>query len=283
VAHFNVHFFKEKDKDIDFDQIRMFFDRIEGFSESFDDVAARFEYTHPRLGYQSAFVVTPKTQVPDIYRLSPKYLDVNFHLEMPILTPDYVAKQVFEIVRRIAETFSLHIYNQMFEDVLPYRQNVLMKVFQMVKEAYIGKNPLLLKDYHVLPKDKLAQILRYLDDQLELQKYYKDLDTTVPRYHFLNHDQKLMIGIEWKDQTLTLFPPQIDVIFYRINDEIRVIPYEPAQKLMEKHLEDVPGFIKGTKVVPKNNARKVFKIMRKSAFDIIGQTYTKETVMRLLD
>ncbi|MCF7932114.1 MAG: hypothetical protein K9K93_02990 [Acholeplasmataceae bacterium] len=283
MAQFNVHFFKEKNKDIDFDQIRMFFDRIEGFSESFDDVAARFEYTHPRLGYQSAFVVTPKTQVPDIYRLSPKFLDVNFHLEMPVLTPDYVAKQVFEIVRSIAETFSLHIYNQMFEDVLPYRQNVLMKVFQMVKEAYIGKNPILLKDYHVLPKDKLAHILRYLDDQLELQKYYKDLETYVPRYHFLNHDQTLMIGIEWKDQTLTLFPPQIDVIFYRINDEIRVIPYEPARKLMEKHLEDVPGFIKGTKVVPRKNARKVFKIMRKSAFDIIGQTYTKETVMRLLD
>jgi hypothetical protein len=283
VVQFNVHFFKEKNNEIDFERIRMHFDDIDGFKESFDDTAARFEYTHPRLGHQAAFVVTPKTQVPDIYRLNPKYLDVNFHLEMPILTPDYVAKHLFDFVRGVCATFQLHIYNEMLENVLPYRQETLFKAFQMVKDAYINKNTLLMKDYHRLPKDKLTQVLRYMDDQSELRKYYKEQDTAVPGYHFLKNEKSLVIGIEWIEQTLTLFPPRIDVVFLRSGDQIRVIPYDVIKETAGKYLEDVPGFIKGTKVITRKNLKKVCKILKKTTSDIVGQTYTKETVMHLLD
>lgn len=284
MAQFNIHFFKEKSRKIDLEQLIAFFEQVEGITVEMDEKSVRFKYLHPRLNYDALFVITPKSQVPDIYRLSPKFLDLNFHLEMPILTPDYVARQLFELVRKVCDTYDFHIYNEMFEDVLPFKMDVVFKVFHMVKEAYISKNPVLLSDYHLMSKEKLHQIFRYLDDLYELQNYYKELDTYVPKYHFLTTEKKkLVIGIEWKEHTLTVFPPQLDYIFYRVGNEIKVISYEEALPLIEKNLQDVPGFIKGTKVIPKKTAKKVYKTMKKTKFMLVNHTFAKENVKRLLD
>ncbi|MDI6452067.1 hypothetical protein [Peloplasma aerotolerans] len=284
MAQFNIHFFKEKSRKIDLEQLIAFFEQVEGITVEMDEKSVRFKYLHPRLNYDALFVITPKSQVPDIYRLSPKFLDLNFHLEMPILTPDYVARQLFELVRKVCDTYDFHIYNEMFEDVLPFKMDVVFKVFHMVKEAYISKNPVLLSDYHLMSKEKLHQIFRYLDDLYELQNYYKELDTYVPKYHFLTTEKKkLVIGIEWKEHTLTVFPPQLDYIFYRVGNEIKVISYDEALPLIEKNLQDVPGFIKGTKVIPKKTAKKVYKTMKKTKFMLVNHTFAKENVKRLLD
>ncbi|MBU1094777.1 MAG: hypothetical protein KKH01_10005 [Firmicutes bacterium] len=284
MAHFNIHFFKEKSRKIDLDLLIAFFEEVEGITIEMDEKSVRFNYLHPRLQYEARFLITPKSQVPDIYRLSPKFLDLNFHMEMGILTPDYAAKHLFDIVKKVCEKFDFHIYNEMFEDVLPFKIDVVSKVFNMLKEAYIEKNPIILADYHLLPKDKLNSILRYLDDQVELQNYYKELETYVPRYHFLTTEKKeLVIGIEWKEHTLTVFPPYLDYLFYRVNNEIKIVAFDEAFPLIEKLLLDVPGFIKETKVLPKKTASKVFKIMKKTKFSLIDHTFSKENVKRLLD
>ncbi len=101
MAQFHIHFFKEKSRKIDLDTLIQFFDDIEGIKTEMDEQSVRFLYTHPRLGHQAKFLITPKSQVPDIYRLSPRFLDLNFHLEMPLLTPNYIANHLFEIVKKI--------------------------------------------------------------------------------------------------------------------------------------------------------------------------------------
>jgi len=281
---FNIHFFKEKSRKIDLEQLIAFFEAIEGFHIEMDEKSVRLYYTHPRLQHESLFIITPKSQVPDIYRLSPKFLDLNFHLEMPILTPDYIAKHVFEIVKKVCDRFDFHIYNEMFEDVLPFKMDVVLKVFDMVKRAYITKNPILLSDYRIIGKEKLASMLRYLDDLGELQNYYKELDTYVPKYHFLVTEKKeLVVGIEWKEHTLTVFPPHLDYVFYRLANEIKVISYEELYPLIEKYTMDVPGFIKGTKVIPKKTSGKVFRIMKKQKFMKISHTFQKESLKKLID
>ena len=284
MALFNIHFFKEKTRKIDLEELISFFEKIEGIHVEMDERSVRFKYTHPRLQYDALFIITPKSQVPDIYRLNPRFLDLNFHLEMNILTPEYVAKQLFDIVKRVCDTYGFAIYNEMFEDVLLYKIDVVLKVYQMLKEAYIKKNPMLLSEHHQLPKDEVSSILRYLDDLNELQNYYKDLETYVPKYHFLTTEQKkLVLGIEWKEHTLTVFPPYLDYVFYRVGNEIRVIDYQELHPIIDKFLLDVPGFIKGTKVMHKKQAKKIYHIMKKQKFTKITHTFSKESVKRILD
>lgn len=281
---FNIHFFKEKSRKIDLELLIHFFEEIEGMNVEMDEKSVRFKYTHPRLNYEALFIITPKSCVPDIYRLSPKFLDLNFHLEMPILTPDYVAKHLFELVKKVCDRFDFHIYNEMFEDVLPYKQEVVHKVFGMMKTAYIDKNPVLMSDYFILPKEKTQSIFRYVDDLFELQKYYQELDTYVPKYHVLSTEKKkLVLGIEWKEHTLTVFPPYLDYVFYRHQNEIKVVSYEELLPLIDKYVQDVPGFIKGTKVMSKKLASKVYKIMKKTKFTKVDHTFTKEHMKKILD
>jgi hypothetical protein len=284
MALFNVHFFKEKTRKIDLEQLIAYFERIDGIQIEMDEKSVRFKYVQPKLQYDALFIITPKSQVPDIYRLNPRYLDLNFHLEMNILTPEYVAKQIFEMVKNVSDTFGFAIYNEMFEDVLVFKMDVLLKVYQMLKEAYIHKNPMLLSEHHQLPKDEVSAILRYLDDHVELQEYYKDLETYVPKYHFLSTEKRnLVLGIEWKEHTLTVFPPYLNFIFYRVGNEIKVIDYEELYPLIDKYLLDVPGFIKGTKVMNKKTAKKVYQVMKKHKFNKITHTFTKESMKRILD
>ncbi len=284
MAQFQVHFFKEKSRHIDIEVLIEFFEQIEGITTEMDESSVRFLYTHPRLPYQAHFIITPKSQVPDIYRLNPRFLDVNFHMEMPILMPNYIAKHIFDVIKKICDKFGLHIYNEMFEDVLAFKFELLDKVFHMLKDAYVEKNPVLLNDYFVMPTEKLTAVFRYLDDIVELQNYYKELDTYVPRYHFLAVESHHMsIGIEWREQTLTVFPPYIDYVFYRTNGEIKVLVAEEVLTMLDKYLMDVPGFIRGTKVLQKKWLRKAHKTMKKMKFTKVEHTFTKQTVRKLLD
>jgi hypothetical protein len=284
MSQFNIHFFKEKSRKIDIEELIHFFEQIEGMEVEMDDQSVRFLYTHPRLLFKSTFFITPKSHVPDIYRLSPKFLDLNFRMDMPILTPDYMAKHMFELVKRICDTYGFAVYNEMLEDVLPFKMEIIFKVFSMIKDAYISKNPVLLSDYKPVSQDQLFAIYRYLDDLLELQKYYQELNTYVPKYHFLvENGQKLVIAIEWKEQTLTVFPPFLDYILYRQAETVKVVSTKELYPLIEKFLQDVPGFIKGTKVIPKKTAKKVFKIMKKTKFTQHNHTYQKIDSRKLID
>lgn len=284
MSQFNIYFFKKKSRKIDLEELVSFFEKIEGFKVEMDDESVRFNYLHPQLHYGARFIITPKSKVPDIYRLSPKYLDLNFRLEVPILTPDFVAENLFDIVKKMCNTFDFHIYNEMFEDVLQYKYEVVKKVFQIIKDAYVKKNHTLSSNYNFVEKAKLQDIFRYLNDQYVLQEFYKELQTYVPKYHFLtNENKELVIGIEWKESTLTVFPPYVDYLFYSNGDKIKVVAYQEAIPLLEKYLEDVPGFIKGTKVVVKKNAKKVYRIMKKTKFAMVKHKFSKISIKKLMD
>ncbi len=284
MAEFHIHFFKEKSRKIDLEVLISFFEDIKGFIVEMDNDSVRFLYTHPRLGQKARFVITPKSQVPDIYRLSPKFLDLNFHLEMDLLSPNYIANILFDLVKQICDRFNFHIYNEMFEDVLPYKAEVVQKVYHMLKQAYIDKNPVILSNYFILKNEKLNAIYRYLDEMYELQKYYQEMETYVPSYHFLKTEsKKLVLGIEFKEHTLSVFPPEIDYVFYRSKDDIKAYPASQVLETIDAYVQDVPGFIKGTKVIPKKNLKKVHKLMKKTKFDLVSHTFEKEVLKHLLD
>jgi hypothetical protein len=284
MAHFNLHFFKEKVRKIEVDSLFGFFDDIPGFDMESDDESVRFTYHNKNLNYQARFIITKKSMVPNIYRLNPKYLDVNFHLELPILLVDYAAKQVFEIARELSEQFNLFVYNELFEDVIPFKMAYVMKAFTDVKDIYIERNPLIISDYYMQPKNKLSDIYRYTDDSYDLQKYYHGLKTHVPYYFFLKDDNKyLKIEIEWLENTLTVFPPYLDYIIVKSDKETKIIDYIEFYEVCGKYLSDVPGFIKGSKVLQQKQAKKVYKVIRKHKFTKIPHTFKTVHMRYLLD
>ena len=282
-AYFNVHFFKERTRKIDMQHLLSYFEVLEGTTVKLDSAEMIIDYKMPRLGYMARFLITKKSKVPNISRLSPKYLDLNFHLELPLLTPDFPTKKLFEIVKDIANTFELCIYSEMFDDVLPFKMELLMKAFTLAKEAFINKNPSLMREYNVLDKQILSNILRYNDEMLSLQLYYKDENTYVPNYLVLKDEYGQMhLAFEWKILAATVFPPNSEYIFYNNETNIKIVSIKETIVALDKLLLDVPGFISNTKVTgPK--LKKIHKIMKKNKFSKIENRFHQVAITTLID
>lgn len=262
-----------------------FFETIEGMEVEMDEKSVRFLYTHPRLGYSCVFFITPKSQVPNIQRLSPQYLEVNFHLRLPILSPNYFVKHVIQLIKKVCDRFNFFVLSEMFEDVLSYNAERIFKVFEMVKRAYIEKYPNEANNYVFIKDEKLSGILRYIDEKDALQRYYDDLDTLLPKYYFIKDEQEQSyIATEWKEHDTIVFPPFLDyVLFHQTDGVIKVISYDEFVEKFNKQLLDVPGFLQDTKVIPKKHSKSINKKTKKMKWTPITKSFTKQGLNIFMD
>ncbi|MDY0346511.1 MAG: hypothetical protein RBQ70_02465 [Acholeplasma sp.] len=284
---FLLHFFKEKSRSFDYERLLSFFDEVSeakmaDVSETSSEV--RIEYRHPVLRTKADFIISRKSTVHDIYKLDPQYLDVNFRLEMPLMTPFYSAKKVFDIVDKLCKEFNFAVYHNLFEDVLKFKMEVVEKVFDIDRKKYREKYGYQLTNYYYYPDHKLNDCLKYVDEQYDLHRYYKELDVYVPNYFVVVDDQdKVHFTVEWRENTLTLFPPHIDYIYYRVGLENKILPYDEVMAKIEKMTVSVPGFLQNTKVIEHKALKKVMKILKKSKFTPINQSLVHIEIDQVMD
>ncbi|WP_025724780.1 hypothetical protein [Acholeplasma granularum] len=285
MSNFYIHFFKEKNRSLDMVEVIDFFESLEGFEIEMDEKSVRFIYTHPKLGYPCAFYITPKSKVPNIQRLSPQYLEVNFHLELPILSPNYFVKSIIQLVKKICDRFNFYVLSEMFEDVLVFNAERIFRVYRMVKKAYLEKYPEKENDYQFIKEDKLSDILRYIDEKDGLQRYYDDLNTLVPKYYFLKDEQNISyIATEWKEHDTIVFPPHLDyILFHGEQGIVKVIDYKLFLNKFGKYLLDVPGFLQDTKVIPPKLSKKLNRKVKKYKWEPVSKNFTKQNLHVLMD
>lgn len=285
MSHFYIHFFKEKSRNLDMVEVVDYFETLDNFEVEMDEKSVRFLYTHPNLGYTCAFFMTPKSQVPNIQRLSPQFLEVNFHLKLPILSPNYFVKHVIQLVKKVCDRFNFFVLSEMFEDVLAFNQERIYKVFEMVKRAYIEKYPQEAQNFVFLREEKLSGILRYIDEKKNLQSYYDDLDTILPKYYFIkDENDEPFIATEWKEGETIVFPPFLDyILFHQSEGIIKVIAYEAFVQKFNKILLDVPGFLQDTKVMPKNKSKSINKKTKKGKWTPVSKSFTKQHLNLFMD
>lgn len=284
---FVLHFFKEKSRSFDYERILSFFEDVaEAELSPIDENSSevRILYRHPILKSQADFIITKKSTVADIYKLDPNYLDVNFRVEIPLLTPFYSVAKIIKIIEQLTKEFNFAIYHDMFEDVLQFKYEVVEKVFDLAKRSYKEKHGYQLTDYYFYAENKLNDCLKYIDEQYELHRYYKELDVYVPNYFVTVDEQaKVHFTIEWKENTLTLFPPHIDYIYYRSGFENKILPYDEVMAKIEKYTQGVPGFLQNTKVLEAKTSKKAFRLLKKSKFTVITKSLVRIDLDQVID
>lgn len=285
MTQFSLHFFKKQDRNVDYGLLRAFFEVNDDFQVRIHDArSAEFIYTHPRLLHQAVFYQTKSSHVPNIYRIDASFLDVNIHIDIPVLSPDYFVKEVLYIAEQLANRFGFYIYYEIFTNPIEVDLDFIMTVFTTLKKSYLDRNPEYYDQYHIISKKKSTAIFRYIDELPQLQGYYRELDVFVPKYHILkDENNNLVLAMEWRENTATVFPPFIDYIFYRSQAEVKVLEAEIVFKEINEFLEQVPGFIRETKVINKINIKRVGKVMKKIRFPKSKYSFSKESLMAVLD
>jgi hypothetical protein len=281
---FRIHFFKEKSRYIDIDLLLNYFRDEPHFETEMDETSVRFIYEHPTifLGYQ--YTITPRSTVPDIYRLSPNYLDVNIHIDIPILMNRYVFQQFLIAMERFCKAFKLYPYHPLFEDVMPFKYELLLEVYHMVQSKYIQKHHEEMQSYVLLDEKVAYKMFKYEDDILALKDYYKDVSVFVPKYQLLYNGIQLIKAIEITDGIQTVIPPEIDTIFIRLKDQTLIgYDYQKIEKKVVPLLTKVPGTIEGTHVVLKKVTNKFYKIVKKAPIKNFDNTFKSIRSLQILE
>lgn len=284
---FVLHFFKEKKRDFDYERLLSFFEDVAETSvpDNMDQSNEfRIEYRHPVLKSKADFIISRKTAVKEIYKLDPQYLDVNFRLEVPLLMSNFSANMIFQIVKDLSKEFNFYCYNELFEDVLPFRLEVIMRVYEISKQHFKDKFGYLLDGYYYYPEQKLNDCLKYINEQYDLHRYYKEQNVIVPNYHVVVDDtDKVHFTMEWKENTRVVFPPHIDYIYYRYGLDTKILPFDEVMAKIAKFTENVPGFIENTKVIEAKKGKKIDKLLKKTKFTTIKSTLMRIDLERVVD
>ena len=281
---FRIHFFKEKSRHVDIDLLLNYFRDEPHVETEMDETSVRFKYEHPTifLGYQ--YTITPRSTVPDIYRLSPNYLDVNIHIDLPILMNRYVFQQFLKSMDRFCKAFKLYPYHPLFEDVMPFKYELLSVVYHMVQSKYIQKHHEEMQSYVFLDEKVAYKMFKYEDDILELKSYYQDVSVFVPKYQLLYDGVQLIKAIEIIDGIQTVIPPEIDTIFIRLKDHSLIAyDYQKIEKKVAPLLTKVPGTIEGTHVVLKKVSNKFYKIVKKAPIKSIDTAFKSIRSRQILE
>ncbi len=284
---FILHFFKEKTRQFDYERLLSFFNDVpEATIIDTDDASSelRIAYRHPILKSSADFVVSRRSTVQDIYRLDPHFLDVNFRLEVPLLTPTYSSNIIFEITQKLCKEFNFSTYNALYEDVMPFRFEVVSRGFEIAKQNFKDKFSYQLDNYYSYPQIKLNECLKYVNEQYDLHRYYKEQNVYVPNYFVVVDEQnKVHFTMEWAENTRTLFPPHIDFIYYRSGLETSILPYDEVMAKIEKYTTNVPGFIENTKVIEPKQTKKVNKALKKAKFTKVNSTLIRIDLSQVID
>lgn len=286
-----LHFFKEKTRKFDLEQMLSFFDAIpeikEDESNSVESNEFKLVYNNAVLSSETYFIISNKTAVKDLHRLNPKFLDVNFRVEIPITTSAFAAGFIFEIVKKISEEFDFYIYNELFKDIIEFRMATIVKAFELTKENFKEKYNYLLDNIYYCPQQKLNDILKYVYEQYDLQRYYREQEIYVPNYYIVvDEDKNLYFTFHWQEGKLTVFPPHTDYIYYNHNNGAKttIIPYHELMAKIEKLTTNVPGFIEKTKViVNRKNGKRAQRTVKKAKFTNVEKNFKRINLSQVID
>lgn len=286
-----LHFFKEQTRKFDFEQMLSFFDEIPEAREDENNSEHKNQfkilYDNPILTSKAEIIFSKKSTVKDLHRLNPRFLDVNMRIEIPVLTSTFAAKYIFEIAKKLTEEFDFYVYNELFKDIIEFRMPTVVRSFELVKENFKEKYNYLLEDIYFCSQDKLNDILKYVNEQYSLQRYYRDQGIYVPNYYVVVDEKGILhFAIHWQEGQLTVFPPHLDYVYYNTNKATKtvIIPYPELIAKIEKLTTNVPGFLENTKVITnKKQSKRIIRTLKKAKFTSVEKNFKRIDLNQIMD
>jgi len=134
----NIHFFRDSSLEkLDFSKILEFFDTYPNFKIFYTEDEVQLDYRDDDFKFSYRYLITKKSRVNQIYKLNPMYLNVNFLLELPVLIPSFLVKEILTITQKVCKLFDLEIYNDAFKDVQPFNLADVVVLFEDTRHQTI--------------------------------------------------------------------------------------------------------------------------------------------------
>lgn len=281
---YELFFFKEGNRYLNIEELFNFFDYCPFITVNSNGDEVEVKYSNPSIELDASFHLTKVSKVPDIHRLDPKFLDLDIYLSIDPMMPTYKVGVILDLVSDLCQKFDFFTYNILFENVTSFRKELIMKSYEMFREAYKIKYPMEYTCLNYIPKDKSNDIFEYLFERKDLEIYCKSENLYFPVPYFIkNQVGDIYSAVELLDDKLFVFPPKTDIVFYKSGENIHVIYFDELMSVIEKYCYDLPGFIRNTKVLDKTGMKRIKKIIHKTKFTEINDNFSNVELESIID
>jgi len=282
---YELFFFKEGNRYLNVEELFNFFNYCPFITidTSKDEVEAK--YSNPSINLEASFHLTKVSKVPDIYRLDPKYLDLDIYLSIDPMMPLYKVGIILDLVSDLCQKFDFFTYNILFENVTSFRRDLIIKSYEKIREAYKNKFPMEYTSLNYVPKEKANDIFKYLYERKDLETYCQSENLYFPIPYFIKglSTGQIYSAVNLEDGKLFVFPPKCDLVFYQNGDSYVIMYFDELMSVIEKFTYDLPGFVHNTKVLDKNGVKRIKKIINKTKFTPINENFANIELETIID
>ncbi len=283
---FRYYFFKEGTRNYEVADLIKYFSQNSYFTiEDKNENEKIARYFNPVLNFSADFVIANKSIVPGIERLNPKFIDVNLRVEFQLLSPDYDANLIINICEDITKMFNFYVYNEVFEDVSPFKRLMMLKAFQVVKRAYAKKYPLEMSKYYHLERESLNKAYDYLQQVEILKDLLKEEEIKVPAitYYAVEGKRRVYTCVEISRFEPFVFPAFVDIVHVDDGKLDMFISTEEFSNKTSKYFHPIESSLTNLFYVGIKDMKKVNKILTKATFSKLILELTQVNFKKVLD
>lgn len=281
----NIHFFRPTTLGrINYTDLLNYFQELPNFEIYYDQEEVDIVYTDNDFGFQYEFKITKVSQVKAIYKLDAAYLNASFMLCLPILIPEYAAKEIINFTQKVCKQFDLSIYHESFDDVRPFNVADVYSLFSTSQNAYLEENGAGNKIYY--PNEKLTTICVYqrtLDNLYESVHRESVVNPCVPIIDWNNNE--FGIRTDWNVGIPTVFAPYFD--FVKVSDEendVFLIRRDDFLKFMDKYLTRTEAYLPDMYILKPKQAKACRGIVSKlKKYAIQDRDFEELRIVDLID
>lgn len=281
MAKINIHFFRNSTLEkIDYSKVLEFFDSQSNFETYYTDDYVEILHKDPEFNFSYRFLITKKSKVNQIYRLNPMFSNVNFLLEMPIMIPSFLAKEILSTIQKLCKMFELGIYHDSFQDVKPFNVVEFLDFFEKQRGLFIQDNGLIGK----IPFDneKLNVICKFQRSVDNLVDYYHNEVVVNLCYPIIDKNTgESGICYDWRFGTPIIFAPYVTFINI-IDDENQkiLVRRDELIQILNKYLDEITNFLPDMYILKSKKAKACRKELKKIKRIVMEKDYK---VLRMCD
>jgi len=269
----NIHFFRKNNLEkLDFNNVLDYFDTLPNFKTYYTNDMVEILYSDTEFSFTYRYLITKQSRVAKIYELNPLYSNVNFLLEMPVLIPSFLAKEILTVTQKICKIFDLDIYADTFDDVQPFNLVDVLVLYEQKLRETIEEHGLQGKIRY--DSEKLNIVCKYQRFVDSLRDHYNntiDVNYVIP----IADDEAGISGMSytWNLGRPAVFPPYIDYIYVEDNEGDRLLlTRDDFYKVMNKYFTEIKTFLPDLFIIKEKSARSSHRELKKlRKFDILNE------------
>ena len=241
-------------------------------------------YNDTEFGFKYMYKKTKVSQVENIWRLDPSYLNLNFILCLPILIPAFAAKEILTFAQKLAKLFDLQVYHESYDDVKQFNIADIYSLFSVEQRKYLETNAPVGKVFY--EADRLNTICKYQRNLENISANYRYEVSVNPCKPILDRaNNEFGISTIWNAGVPTLFAPYFDYVDVKDeNGESFLVRRTDFVRTMDKYLNRVEDSFPDMYLI-KAKAAKQSRGMasRLRRYAIVDQTFEEIPICDLLD